>query len=160
MIKFYLKTVSYFVAIMIIPLSLEGISAEMTEKTVNLPKSMGIWTRSDSARIIDSSNIFHYMNGGGELYLAYGFDHLEVTEYTADQKDDILVEVYVMNSDNDVFGLLSLDWGGEPVTLAASSAVYLKSVIAPPHRALYGQGLLRMGADNIYVRIMVSPGNT
>jgi hypothetical protein len=154
MIKFYLKTVSYFVAIMIIPLSLKGISAEMAEKTVDFPKSMGVWTRSDSARIIDSSNIFHYMNGGGELYLAYGFDHLEVYEYTADQQDTILVEVYVMNTSDDAFGLLSLDWGGEPVTLHPIALVPFKPTVSPPARALYGGGLLRLWADTIYARVM------
>jgi len=152
----YTKTALFFAIILLAISSLEGARAEMTAITIKLPETADAWTRSDSTRIVDSNTIFKYMNGAGELYLAYGFDHLEITEYKADQKDDILVEVYVMNSDNDVFGLLSLDWGGEPVTLAASSAVYLKSVIAPPHRALYGQGLLRMGADNIYVRIMVS----
>lgn len=121
---------------------------------ITLPKTVDAWTLSGSARIVDSSNIFEYMNGGGELYLAYGFDHLEITEYTADQKDNILVEVYVMKSANDVFGLLSLDWAGEPVTFPAFSAVNRKSTIAPPHRALYGKGLLRMGADNIYLRAL------
>ena len=94
------------------------------------------------------------MNGAGELYLAYGFDHLEVYEYTSDQQDSILVEVYVMNTSNDAFGLLSLDWGGEPVTLQSTSSSQSNTTIAPPHRALYGMGLLRIWADTIYARVM------
>ena len=133
---------------------MKGANAEMTVTAVNLPATVDAWTQSSSTRIVDSSNIFEYMNGGGELYLAYGFDHLEITEYTADQKDDITVEVYVMKSTDDVFGLLSLDWGGEPVTFSTSPAVSPEPTIAPSHRALYGKGLLRMGADNIYVRIL------
>ncbi|UCE56243.1 MAG: hypothetical protein JSV31_12615 [Desulfobacterales bacterium] len=125
----------------------------MTEKTVNLPKTIGVWTRSDSARIVDSSNIFHYMNGAGELYLAYGFNHLEVYEYTADQQDSILVEVYVMNTSNDAFGLLSLDWGGEPVTIHSKPSYQANPTVAPA-RALYGEGLLRIWADTIYARVM------
>jgi hypothetical protein len=96
----------------------------------------------------------HYMNGGGELYLAYRFDHLEVYEYTAEQQDDILVEVYVMNSSDDAFGLLSLDWGGEPVQFSSSSVRQTDPSIAPPVRALYGGGLLRLWADTIYARVM------
>ena len=103
---------------------------------------------------MDSSNIFHYMNGGGELYLAYGFDHLEVNEYTADQQDTILVEVYVMNTSDDAFGLLSLDWGGEPVTFQSTASVPFKPTVSPPARALYGGGLLRLWADTIYARVM------
>jgi len=138
---------------MIVSLS-EGAGAEMIENTVNLPKTIGVWTRPDSAQIVDSSNIFDYMNGAGELYLAYRFDHLEIYEYTADQQDDILVEVYVMNTSNDAFGLLSLDWDGEAVTFTSSPALQINSTIAPPVRALYGGGLLRMGAGSIYARVM------
>ena len=126
----------------------------MTEKTVNLPTTIGAWTRSDSARIIDSSNIFNYMNGAGELYLAYGFDHLEVYTYTADRQESILVEVYVMNTSNDAFGLLSLDWGGEPVTIHSTSASPAYPTVSPPFRALYGGGLLRIWAATIYARVM------
>ncbi len=153
MTGFSSKALLYFLAIIIFVLSFRGISAEMTKKTVNLPKTIGAWTRSDSTRIIDSSNIFDYMNGAGELYLAYGFDHLEVYEYTADQQDSILVEVYVMNTSNDAFGLLSLDWGGEPVTFQ-TPLIQSNPTVAPPYRALYGSGLLRIRADTIYARVM------
>ena len=67
-----------FLAFFITLVLLGGIRAEMLEKIVNLPKSIGVWTRPDSARIIDSSNIFQYMNGEGDLYLSYNFYHLEV----------------------------------------------------------------------------------
>jgi hypothetical protein len=148
------KAIFYVVTIMIIVSLLEGASAEMTENPVHLPKTLEVWTRPDSAQIVDSSNIFDYMNGAGELYLAYRFDHLEVYEYTADQQDDILVEVYVMNTSNDAFGLLSLDWEGEPVTFSSSPTRHTNSTIASPARALYGGGLLRMCADTIYARVM------
>jgi hypothetical protein len=149
------KTALSFAAIIIIVSFMEGIRAEMTEKTVNLPKTIGVWTRPDSTRIIDSSNIFDYMNGAGELYLAYGFDHLEVYEYTtADQQDGILVEVYVMKTSNDAFGLLSMDWGGEPVAIHSSPSFQDIPTVAPRTRALYGGGLLRLWADTIYARVM------
>lgn len=148
------KTMLFFVTIIMISLLLEGVGAEMTANTGNLPKTVGVWTRPDSAWIVDSSNIFNYMNGAGELYLAYRFDHLEVYEYTADQQDDILVEVYVMNSSNDAFGLLSLDWGGDAVTFSSSPEFPANTTVAPPARALYGEGLLRMAAGSIYARIL------
>ena len=126
----------------------------MNKRTVNLPNATGAWTRSDSTRVIDANNIFDYMNGAGELYLAYGFNHLEVYEYASDQQDSILVEVYVMNTSDDAFGLLSLDWGGDPITLQSTPSVQSKTAVAPPFRALYGGGLLRLCADTIYVRVL------
>ena len=56
--------------ITIIPISLR---ADMTNKKIQLPETITMWTRSEAARIVDPSNIFQYMNGGGELYLAYRF---------------------------------------------------------------------------------------
>jgi len=153
MTGFFLKTVFYFTATTLFVSSLGGANAEMTEKTVNLPKTIGAWTRSDLTRMIDSSNIFEYMNGAGELYLAYGFDHLEVYEYTADHGESILVEVYVMTTSNDAFGLLSLDWGGEPATVSGRASPSHPTV-SPSARALYGGGLLRIWADTIYARVM------
>ena len=132
----------------------DGVSAGMKEHTVNLPKIIGVWARSDSSQIITSKNIFKYMNGAGELYLGYRFNHMEVYEYTAENQPNILVELYVMETSDDAFGLLSLDWGGEPVTLRNSSETAAINTIAPSSRALYGRGLLRIWSNNLYARIM------
>ena len=121
---------------------------------LDLPKTVGVWNRLESPRIINSKNIFKYMNGAGELYLGYRFRHLEVFDYTSADQGNILVELYFMESSDDAFGLLSLDWGGEPVSFdGAPTAVSNKSFMASA-RALYGGGLLRMWSDNMYARIM------
>jgi len=128
--------------------------AEMIEKTSNLPEKIGVWTRPKAAQIIDKANIFEYMNGAGELYLAYGFDRLEVYEYTSDQQDNILVELYFMNTSNDAFGLLSMDWGGKPINIHSKALVPANPTVSPSVMALYGGGLLRIWADTIYARVM------
>jgi hypothetical protein len=118
----------------------------------NLPKAIGVWSRPDSPRVIDARNIFEYMNGAGELYLAYGCDHLEVYEYRAAEEQSILVELYYMKTSDDAYGLLSLDWGGEQISLddsLATAANHSASI-----RALYGAGLLRLWSDNLYSRVM------
>lgn len=114
-----------------------------------LPASVGAWARAGEARRVDAGAIFDYMDGAGELYLAYRFDHLEVVEYRAGEGDDILVELYRMRGADDAFGLLSGDWGGEAVALGGK----------PPDdrpRALYGAGLLRLAAGDTYARVMAT----
>ena len=111
---------------------------------INLPKTIGTWKLVDSPKKINSKNIFDYMNGSGELYLSYNFDHLIVYEYKNKSKNDILVELYYMKDSDDAFGLLSLDWGGETVFLHPSS----EQNRDPFSRALYGKGLLRIWSDN------------
>lgn len=120
----------------------------------NLPKTVGVWNRLESRRIINSKNIFKYMNGAGELYLGYRFRHLEVFDYTSSDQGNILVELYFMESPDDAFGLLSLDWGGEPVSFDGAPTATSKKSFTSPTRALYGGGLLRLWSDYIYTRIM------
>lgn len=153
---FFLKLVPVLclIAIMTLGFFFGKVGAEMAEKTSTLPKAIGSWIRPDTARIIDSSNIFEYMNGAGELYLAYGFDRLEVYEYTSGQQDSILVEVYLMKTSNDAFGLLSMDWGGEPVAMHTTNSFPPSPRVSPSVTALYGGGLLRIWADTIYARVM------
>ena len=132
-----------------------GYTFNMDSISQLFPSSLNGWYRSDTVQQIDSSNIFDYMNGGGELYLGYRFNHLNVFEYLRDDKNNILVEIYEMDTSDDAFGLLSLDWSGEAVFFNEqfdSSAAFM----APTTRALYGSGLLRLVTGKYYVRIMAT----
>jgi len=60
----------------------EGADAEMSP--YYRLESVGAWSRPESSKIIDSTNIFKYMNGAGELYLGYRFDHLEGFDYMSE----------------------------------------------------------------------------
>jgi len=149
--KLSLKTVFYLLTIIMTASISEGATAKMKAYKLDLPKTVGVWTRPDSARLVDSTNIFKYMNGAGELYLAYGFNHIDVYEYSADNQEIISVELYHMKTSDDAFGLLSLDWASDSAALNDSPA---DKTIAPSSRTLYGSGLLRIWSDNIYARVM------
>jgi len=128
----------------------------MPSDKIILPDAVGEWRLEGPPRRIDETNIFEYMNGGGELYLSYHFGRLLVYEYKDREDNDLLVEIYFMKESRDAFGLLSLDWGGEAVVLNAPEDDRSGTSVVPPRRALYGQGLLRAWSDNVYVRIIAS----
>ena len=118
-----------------------------------LPQTVGAWTKAGPPLAVDATTIFDYMDGAGEMYLAFGFDRLEVTEYkAAGPIGNLTVEVYSTKTQADAFGLLSQDWGGEPVVLVPEGKAPADT-IAPAVRALYGGGLLRLAAGNLYARI-------
>jgi hypothetical protein len=94
------------------------------------------------------------MNGAGELYLGYRFNKLEVSYYRMPGQDEILTELYFMKSPEDAFGLLSMDWNGEPVTLYEEDSLIQVPETVLPAQALYGSGLLRIWSGNLYARIM------
>lgn len=117
--------------------------------TVELPETLDAWRRPAGSRTIAAAGIFEYMDGAGELYLAYRLDHLDVVEYASPTQGEILVELYWMQTSDDAYGLLSGDWGGEPVRLKD----------APPPlgpRALYGAGLLRIWSGDLFARVMAT----
>jgi len=148
------RTAFFLLTIALMVSTSEGATGRMKVRKHNLPKTIGVWTRPDAPRVIDSGNIFEYMNGAGELYLAYRFKHLEVYEYKADDETSILVELYYMETSDDAFGLLSLDWGGERVSFSDSPAKTSNQSLTSSTRALYGAGLLRVWSDNLYCRVM------
>ena len=117
---------------------------------MNLPHTVGAWTRAETPRTIDKRTIFDYMDGAGELYLAYGFARLDVYEYTAPSAASILVEIYWMDDPGGPFGLLSTDWSGESVALGTPVR---PATDVWQRRALYGAGLLRLASDTVYARV-------
>lgn len=127
----------------------------MQHTQIELPLKAGMWELSGTQKVIDKTNIFDYMNGAGELYLGYRFKRLEVYEYSAGDANDILVEIYFMETSDDAFGLLSLDWDGEPVILdGPAETKKIPDDVIPSSRTIYGQGLMRIWADKIYARIL------
>lgn len=133
----------------------KGEGGKMTETKPVLPRTVGDWTRSDSPKTVTAENIFDYMNGAGELYLGYRFDHCDVYEYRSPAQKEILVELYFMKTQEDAFGLLSLDWGGAAVDLSPD----LKEAALDGDdwpKALYGDGLLRLRSNKIYARVMAT----
>ena len=114
---------------------------------IQLPPQVELWHRPDSLQRVTPQNIFDYMDGAGELYLGYRFDSLQVWEYTAENDYAILVEIYHMQSAEDAWGLLSLDWEGERIPAESSP------LSSSPY-ALYAAGLLRLWAGPLYARVM------
>ena len=115
---------------------------------MRLPDKVGRWTLREAPQRIEPAGIFDYMDGAGELYLAYRLKQIDVYRYSADDNTEILAEIYQVESSDDAYGLLSLDWGGEPVDLTSGDA--LKGQPA----ALYGAGLLRLRSQDVYARVM------
>ncbi len=131
-----------------------GTASEMDSILTLLPRMVHGWYCSEKVQMIDSNNIFDYMDGAGELYLGYRFKILTVCEYLSNDNNNILVEIYEMDTSDDAFGLLSLDWSGESVFLNKYSR--FDSTMTPCTRALYGRGLLRLVSGKYYVRIMAT----
>jgi hypothetical protein len=105
---------------------------------LHLPESIDGWKLTGPPQKITRETIFDYMDGGGELYLAYKFNQLLVWHYQPqkESEEEIIVEVYEMQHPDETFGLLSLDWTGEPVRLNEKISPSAENPISPSYTAL------------------------
>jgi len=74
-----------------------------------LPDSVADWKSSGPVAQYDASNIFDYMDGAGELYLAYGFCGVAMREYAGPSGVKMTAEVYRMTDSKDAFGVYSAE---------------------------------------------------
>ncbi|MFH1335983.1 MAG: DUF6599 family protein, partial [Candidatus Zixiibacteriota bacterium] len=98
-----------------------------------------------AAETYNRRNIFDYMDGGAELYLAYDFQQVAVQKYLPTNQDSaeeksITVEIWQMNSPEDAYGVFSLDQEGEKVPIGQNG--------------VYDAGYLRFRKNVYVVRIL------
>jgi len=105
-----------------------------------LPAAVSGWMGGREDQVFNRDDIFDYLDGGGEIYLAYDFQFVFVREYVRPDAPSIVVEIYQMSSSQDAFGVFTHDTDGEEMELGQG--------------AIYGAGLLRFWKDTIFVRIM------
>jgi hypothetical protein len=75
--------------------------------TEMVPDSMMGWERLGPVETYDRETIFDYINGAGEVYLAYGFSEVQVYRFARPENPEISVEVFHMGSDHDAYGVFS-----------------------------------------------------
>lgn len=151
--KLKIKILGFTLVAILLALNLNCAQENLTNL---LPGGKDGWVRSGKSagsigpEIYDRKNLFDYMDGGAELYLAYDFQKLAVQRYLSDSRDSVTknsltVEIYQVNSSPDAYGLFSLDQDGETVELG--------------QKGVYGYGLLRFWKDRFLVRILGSQDN-
>lgn len=109
-----------------------------------LPESVAEWKPAEQTRTVDRLTLFDYMNGAGELYLAYGFQELAVRRYHAPDQPDVTVEVYRMSGASDACGVFLHDHSPDQNPPAGLEEV--------GRDRDYALGLLRFWKGNYFVR--------
>jgi hypothetical protein len=106
---------------------------------LRLPQQVLGWKTDGPDKVFTRRTIFDYMDGGGEIYLAYDFKRLRAREYAKADAPRIVAEVYQMASSRDAYGIFTHDMDGQPVSVG--------------QMALYSAGLLRFWKDRFFVRL-------
>jgi hypothetical protein len=105
-----------------------------------LPDEIAGWKPAGQDRVFDRDSIFQYIDGAGEIYLAYAFRRVLVREYAGPDRALLVAEIYDLANPGDAFGIFSGDPDGEAVAVG--------------QEGLYGGGLLRFWKGPFFVRLM------
>jgi len=65
------------------------------------------WNVQDTVEVFDRATIFDYINGAGEVFLAYDFHRVIVLRFTRAGEPDVTVELFDMGSSEDAYGVFS-----------------------------------------------------
>lgn len=108
-----------------------------------LPDSVESWKAAGPVRTYGRSNLFDYMNGAGELYLAYDFRELAVRKYASPGEPEFVAEIFLMSSSRDAYGVFSHE-----------HAEGSSGVASIGQDRDYAAGLLRFWKGTFFVRIL------
>jgi len=79
------------------------------DETIRWPSEAGGWKRTGEAVRYQGREIFDYMDGAGEVYLAYNFRQLTVHRFERQGHPALIAELYEMGTPADAFGVFSFD---------------------------------------------------
>ena len=130
MIKKYVSFTLFFILFV----SVSHVTAVMTENAEDsslhslLPK-VNNWKFSEEPQNYIPGNLYEYINGAAEIYLAYDFKELIVGQYETEKTDDeasLGVEIYDMGSEKNSFGIYSAERFSESLFIPMGNQGYLE----------------------------------
>jgi hypothetical protein len=122
-----------------IPLGAEGGDKEMMNPGISWPAASEGWRWDGKEEIYETRAIFDYIDGAGEVYLAYNFKNLTVRQFEKKGHPLIIAELYDMGSPNDAYGIFSLERQDEEAGIGQGSE--------------FGGGLLRFWKGRYFVSV-------
>lgn len=108
-----------------------------------LPKSVGAWDKPVVSASYDRKTLYDYIDGGAELYLAFGFVGAVTIKYAAGGSNEINVDIFDMGGPRGAFGVFA--HGRESIAAEIGQG------------SEYGGGLLTFWKDRWFVSVMGHP---
>ncbi len=84
------------------------------------------WKMSVKPRIYYPEDLFEYLDGAAEAYLAYDFEELIVVQYADEEETSLLIEIYDMGNEKNAFGIYSAERYPESKFLSVGNHGYLE----------------------------------
>jgi hypothetical protein len=109
------------------------------EQEISLPAEAAGWKWDRKDLNYNRRTIFDYIDGAGELYLAYNFRSVRVRRFEKPGQPPIIAELFDMGSSEDAYGIFSFERQDEDVGIGQGSEL--------------GGGLLRFWKGEFFVSV-------
>jgi len=116
-----------------------GAEKNIMDTKLGLPTEIDGWKWDGKEEQYDNKTIFKYIDGAGEVYLAYGFRGLVTRRFEKAGKPLLIADVYEMGSSADAYGVFAFERQDEEAGIGQGSE--------------FGGGLLRFWKGNYFVSI-------
>jgi hypothetical protein len=99
------------------------VAASVLGSALALPDEAAGWKAGAPAERYDAQSIFRYIDGHGEVYLAYGMTSCLARRYAGPEGEgDVVIDVFEMASPADAFGVFTHSREGGPVDVGRGAA--------------------------------------
>jgi hypothetical protein len=137
-----MRTWIFFVIIILIlvpPPGVTGREKGKMEQEISLPSEAAGWRWDRKDLNYNRRTIFDYIDGAGELYLAYNFQGVRVRRFEKPGQPPTIAELFDMGSSEDAYGVFSFERQDEEVGIGQGSE--------------FGGGLLRFWKGRFFVSV-------
>lgn len=111
------------------PMKPDMIENEQSPSLHSLLPAVSHWKFSEEPQNYIPGNLYEYINGAAEIYLAYDFKELIVAQYETERTNDeasLGVEIYDMGSEKNSFGIYSAERYSESHFIPMGNQGYLE----------------------------------
>lgn len=121
------------------------LCGSVSSADISFPEMPG-WTGEEEVLAFGPAELWEYINGAADAFLAYGFQQVRVRDISTDDMM-VTVEIYDMGSDLNAFGIYRTELPRGFETLAVGA----EGVVIPPYQCLLLKG-------SSYVKVAVLDG--
>ncbi len=119
--------------------SVMGEERGKMDPPISLPSEAAGWKWDEKEVKYKTRELFEYIDGAAELYLAYGFQNVTVRRFEKAGQPPLTLERYEMDSSEDAYGVFSFERQDESVGIGQGSE--------------FGGGLLRFWKGRYFVSL-------
>ncbi len=130
---------SWLTLISLFPLVAMAQEKSKTEQETVFPADVSGWKWDGKENHYNRKTIFDYIDGAGELYIAYNFNGVKVRRYEKPGQPPITAEIFDMASSGDAFGVFSFERQDDEAGIGQGSE--------------FGGGLLRFWKGSYFVSV-------